>query len=118
MKPRKTSTKPRRELFACPNCGADVDVGAAACRECGSDASTGWLDEATIQRAQVDGSGVYLDGGGDERPRASMDAWVRGTLRAAMWVPIAFFLVCAIGLVAGLFLGWPLCDWAGVGDFR
>ncbi len=28
----KNKMKPKRELFACPNCGADVPVGARACR--------------------------------------------------------------------------------------
>lgn len=46
--------KPRREIFECPHCGADVPVGARACRECGSDASTGWLDEAEIEYQGVD----------------------------------------------------------------
>jgi hypothetical protein len=40
--------KPRREIFECPNCGADVPLGAAACRECGSDSSTGWQSEEEI----------------------------------------------------------------------
>ena len=32
--------------FSCPNCGAQVRKGASACRECGSDASTGWAEDA------------------------------------------------------------------------
>lgn len=38
--------KPPRDWFTCPVCGAEVPVGAAACRECGSDDTTGW-SEAT-----------------------------------------------------------------------
>jgi ribosomal protein L40E len=30
----------------CPNCGADVPVGARACPECGSDETTGWSEDA------------------------------------------------------------------------
>jgi hypothetical protein len=30
----------------CPNCGADVPLGAKACPECGSDEQTGWSEEA------------------------------------------------------------------------
>jgi uncharacterized membrane protein YvbJ len=30
----------------CPNCGAAVARGAKACRECGSDAETGWSEAA------------------------------------------------------------------------
>lgn len=32
--------------FPCPHCGADVPPRAPSCRECGSDAATGWSDEA------------------------------------------------------------------------
>jgi len=32
--------------FLCPHCHAEVPRGAAACPECGSDASTGWADDA------------------------------------------------------------------------
>lgn len=31
--------------FPCPNCGEDVKRGALACRECGSDAQTGWSED-------------------------------------------------------------------------
>ena len=34
----------RRSL--CPHCDADVPRGALACPECGSDANTGWSEEA------------------------------------------------------------------------
>jgi uncharacterized membrane protein YvbJ len=30
----------------CPNCGAEVPLGAKACPECGSDEQTGWSEEA------------------------------------------------------------------------
>ena len=38
--------KSKQEYFSCPHCGADVPVGAAACRECGSDEETGWSEDA------------------------------------------------------------------------
>ena len=34
--------KPPRDWFTCPVCGAQVPVGASACRECASDENTGW----------------------------------------------------------------------------
>ncbi|MHC4894321.1 MAG: hypothetical protein ACYTFV_13410 [Planctomycetota bacterium] len=40
--------RPRRKerpTFPCPNCSADVPVGATFCRECGSDETTGWSEE-------------------------------------------------------------------------
>lgn len=47
--------RPQREFFECPNCGADVPVGAKACRECGSDATTGWqsAEEIDYQGAEL-----------------------------------------------------------------
>ena len=49
-KPRK----PRRELLACPHCGADVAVGAKVCRECGSDATAGWQTEEEVDYQSLD----------------------------------------------------------------
>lgn len=40
-------SRPEPDWFTCPVCGARVNVGAAACRECGSDETTGW-SEATL----------------------------------------------------------------------
>jgi hypothetical protein len=34
----------KRETFTCPHCGAQVPVGAAACRQCGADEESGWGD--------------------------------------------------------------------------
>jgi hypothetical protein len=34
--------------LVCPHCGAEVRPGALACRECGSDAETGWGDPDEI----------------------------------------------------------------------
>jgi hypothetical protein len=36
----------RRRSFACPHCGATVPAPALACPECGSDAQTGWGEDA------------------------------------------------------------------------
>jgi len=36
----------RRRTFPCPHCGATVAVGALACAECGSDAQSGWSEDA------------------------------------------------------------------------
>jgi hypothetical protein len=43
----------KRETFVCPHCGADVAVGAASCRECGSDAETGWSQDADVWEAGI-----------------------------------------------------------------
>lgn len=42
------------ETFVCPHCGADVVVGAKVCRECGSDADTGWQSQEEIDYQSVD----------------------------------------------------------------
>lgn len=44
----------KREFFECPNCGADVRVGAKVCRACGSDASTGWKSSEEIDYQSID----------------------------------------------------------------
>ncbi|MFN3240373.1 MAG: zinc ribbon domain-containing protein [Planctomycetota bacterium] len=44
----------KREFFECPNCGADVAVGAKACRECGSDDTTGWQSSEEIDYHSID----------------------------------------------------------------
>lgn len=46
--------KAPRETFECPNCGADVYVGAKVCRECGSDASTGWRSSEEVDYQSID----------------------------------------------------------------
>jgi hypothetical protein len=38
----------------CPNCGADVPVGALACPECGADEETGWNETAVEQRLGIE----------------------------------------------------------------
>jgi len=37
----------------CPNCGAAVPPHARACPECGSDETTGWSDEANVQKLDL-----------------------------------------------------------------
>ena len=50
---RAKRTKPP-ERFPCPHCGADVLVGAKVCRECGSDADTGWQSQEEIDYQSLD----------------------------------------------------------------
>jgi hypothetical protein len=37
----------------CPNCGAEVPPNAVACRECGSDESTGWSERARASQPGI-----------------------------------------------------------------
>jgi hypothetical protein len=66
-----------REQFECPNCGADVPLGAKACRECGSDATTGWQRSDDIDYASVDLPDGYRDerDGSDAVPAARRPLW-------------------------------------------
>lgn len=42
-----------RPTFPCPHCGADVRVGSAVCRACGSDELTGWCDGEELDYQSV-----------------------------------------------------------------
>lgn len=42
-----------RSPDTCPNCGADVPVGARACPECGADEETGWSEEARYENLGI-----------------------------------------------------------------
>jgi uncharacterized membrane protein YvbJ len=78
-------------MFECPNCGADVAVGAKACRECGSDATTGWQDQAEVDYQSVDLPTGYSDDAG--HPGAST------TPRYRLWVAIVA-IVTALAMLA------------------
>jgi RNA polymerase subunit RPABC4/transcription elongation factor Spt4 len=56
-----------REPFDCPNCGAEVPAGAAACPECGSDEKTGWNEDDAV----YDGTGI------EEPKEFKYDEWLR-----------------------------------------
>jgi len=55
--------RPRRprETFVCPHCGADVVVTAKVCRECGSDADTGWQSTEEVEYQSLDLPQGYRD---------------------------------------------------------
>lgn len=91
MKPKKP-----QKTFECPNCGAEVAANARACRECGSDASTGWkdADEIDYQSVEIpDGYGGEFDA---KPPRA---AWRK---HGAVLV----LLLCALALLLATLLRW------------
>lgn len=68
----------RQRTFTCPHCGADVRVGAAACRACGSDAETGWADDADDLQPGIPSG----HGGKDE---FDYDGFVRREFGDAQW---------------------------------
>lgn len=85
--------KPRREIFECPHCGADVPIGSKVCRECGSDASTGWQDGEEIDYQSLDLPDGYA--AGDDHPGGPVSE------RRKLWIAIT-----ALVLVVVLFAVW------------
>ena len=71
--------------FACPHCGAKVQVDASACPECGSDNETGWSEAAAY-----DDLLLY-----DNEPPAD-------SLRRAAWPQYLIVIVAALTLSAYL----------------
>jgi len=86
-------SRPRE--FECPNCGAMVASGAKACRECGSDARTGWQDGEELDYQSVD----IPDGWGEEGP-------VQGPTRARRVGFAAIVWLLVLALVAVFVLRW------------
>ena len=85
--------KPRRELFECPHCGADVPVGSKVCRECGSDASTGWQSSEEIDYQSLDLPDGYASG--DDHPGGPVSSG-----------PKPWIVITALVLVIVLVLVW------------
>ena len=82
---------PRRALpatFACPHCGAEVKAGAAVCRECGSDAGTGWQSSEEIDYQSLDLPEGYADD--PEHPGGPVPP---SRLRPWQWVMLALALL-------------------------
>ncbi len=90
-----TKKKPTREKFECPHCGADVFVGSAVCRECGSDATTGWQTEAEVEYQNLDLPDGWRapDAVSERLPPTRVPVWVR---LVALLVVVAFALVVAL----------------------
>ena len=66
--------------FPCPNCGAAVRKGARVCRECGSDAETGWAEDASAL-------GVDLPTGYRREKEFDYEDWLRKETAAIGGVP-------------------------------
>ncbi len=82
-------SKPKREFFECTHCGANVAVGAIACRECGSDAGTGWQSSEEVDYQSLD-----LPEGYSTQP--DHPGGVLPTKRSPMFVVIAILLALAL----------------------
>lgn len=88
----------RKRTFECPCCGADVVLGARACKECGSDARTGWQSGEEIDYQSIEIPDGY---GGDGDPDAAAPAARRRSRRTA-----AVALLCALALLLAALLRW------------
>jgi len=77
----------KREFFECPNCGADVQVGAKVCRECGSDDSTGWQSSEEIDYQSLDIPDGY--GPDDELEARGGRSWVFPVVALVLAVAMA-----------------------------
>ena len=91
--------KPRRATFSCPNCGADVRMGAKVCRECGSDSTTGWQGQDEIDYASVDLPDGYRDvddPDGNELPASRTPTWVRWTALVVVGALVATVVVVGL----------------------
>ena len=85
-----------RETFPCPHCGADVAVGKRVCRECGSDADTGWQDDAEIDYQSVD----IPDGYGPDDDSTQLSSRSR-----PLWIVVAA-IVAAVALLVLTLARW------------
>ena len=93
MNAKKKPPRPRREIFECTHCGADVAVGSLVCRECGSDASTGWQSSEEIDYQSLDLPDGYATG--DDHPGGAVSS------RTKPWV-----VITALVLVIVLVVVW------------
>lgn len=94
---RRARAEPPRQRD-CAHCGAPLPAGARSCRECGSDAETGWKDEEELFLASVE-----LPEFDEEDYRSAMgEIEGRGSLaaRRPRWVLwITWILLAALALL-------------------
>ena len=90
----KRREKKPLETFVCGHCGADVLVGSKSCRECGSDADTGWQSAEEVDYQSVEIPDVYGD-----------DAHALPPSRTPRWVVVTALLlvVLLLGYACRLF---------------
>lgn len=88
--------------FPCPHCGATVAAGRRFCRECGSDAETGWSEDAetdSIELPESMSDEDYEEFLAREFPGAEQARRIR-------WKRIAWKL--ALAVLAAALLIWTL----------
>ena len=87
--------------FPCPHGGAAVPAGAAACPACGSDAETGWAEDADL-------TGALGTGGWAEDDEFDYDAYVErefgGKPTTILGLPAGVFVLLALAAAAVILL--------------
>ncbi len=81
------------DYFTCPHCGAAVSSDASACRECGSDAETGWSESADY--------GFFYDDEPEASPSRSA-TWTKPLLAVLVILVLSSYL--AYNLTWGKYL--------------
>lgn len=83
--------------FPCPHCGADLPRNARACRECGSDESTGWKTQEEKDLQSID-----LPSDEDYEQFLEREGLVPGRKRGRVGAPKLWVVVTAALLLGAL----------------
>ncbi|HEX9794324.1 MAG TPA: zinc ribbon domain-containing protein [Planctomycetota bacterium] len=92
------------KTFPCPHCGEPVRSGARSCRECGSDAGTGWAEDADTDYAALDLPEPMDDADYEDFLARELGT---GSRARAHWFKVRLFQWVAIGMVV-LLLVWAI----------
>ena len=96
------------DYFLCPNCGAEVPVGAKFCRECGASDDSGWGEEESQDEGSGSGYGPDDEFDYDEFVRREFpeQSPVDSNYRLKRWaMAVLVALVAAAFLASVLFWG-------------
>lgn len=77
----------------CPQCGAIVPPGAAACPECGADEQTGWSERAQAQRLGIPDDEFDYDAFVEEEFGRKEESKVRPLGISWFWWVVAIILL-------------------------
>ena len=92
MAARPSRRKPIVATFTCPVCGSDVRVDASSCKECGSDAQTGWSEDSLYDDLDlpIAGDEAWAEESSFRERAARKDTW--------RWLLFALLVLALLGL--------------------